>query len=313
MIGSKMINILLATLFMTTISEYTVAVTNPEKGKTDSLHHEVGTYDQPHLTQENHPTIYDMVDRLVKKAGTSMPRYITTDSAQRTFVDSYGGVHRYTEDMETSFDLFGDLYISREILTNLSYEEIEGVIAIAIAEQAINKARKMTLLGTGIYTAELVSLYALNRYYDLGLGSGLWNIAKGCPETEIKRFGRTTFNVTHDRFDGHTAFNMLTAIGALTLVPSLISVKLLSNNLQKQTDLDAAKLVGAQNVIRGAVALHALQEQYTKENIFSRLVSILKLKEISDRVFYPIRAYNLEERVRYLSEQAAVEATQATQ
>ncbi len=248
--------------------------------KIHALRNELASHNNPHLTQETHPTIYTMVQELSTKANVPMPRYISLFNAEYTVIID-GNSRRMVRDMEAYVDVLGDLYICYEVLANLSYEEIEGVIAIAIAEKAENRAAKVTLTGVGAFGLTCASVYGLNNYYDLGLGSKVMS----------------SYKASHCRQDRDDIVK--TVVVALTL-PAIITACVLSSNLQKEIDFKAAELTDIKSVRNGLKALRKLKDSYVKESALSRIATMLNLKTIVNTVLYPVRSYTSEERIDYL-------------
>lgn len=255
--------------------------------KTAAMHSEAAGSQHPNLTQDSHPVLYAMVKNLTEKANIPMPRYITAHDAEVTLVTN-GVVHKTAVgNIGCWADLLGDLHICRAILTDLSYKEVEGIIAVALAGKATNKSAKIALVGVGSYAATIAALYLLNNKYDLKLGSFVFGDQYPY---------RSSF---HDRNKSVEGFFYL------TLVPALITAKIAANNLQKQGDLKAAELTNPKQVIQGIQALIKLEDKYIKEDFFSRIAAALKLKDIFNVIFYPIRAYTPQERIAYLEGLAA--------
>lgn len=251
--------------------------------KAHALRNELASHSNPNLTQETHPTIYNMVQELTTKANVPMPRYITVFNAECTVVYE-GTSRRVVRDMEAYVDVLGDLYICYEVLANLSYEEIEGVIAIAIAEKAQNRAAKVALTSVGIFGLTLASVYGLNKHYDWELGSTIMN----------------NYNKYHCRQDRD---DLVKGVAGLLILPSVITACVLSSNLQKEIDFKAAQLTDIQSVRNGLKALRKLKESYVKESFLSRIATMLNLKTIANTVLYPIRSYTSEERIGYLEKE----------
>lgn len=268
-------NILFVLIF--TVFSYSYA----SQDKTEALHMEAKNHKNPNITQETHPVLYDMVRNLVIKANVAMPKYITTHGAEHSVVTREGLVYKTASNMTAWTDVLGDLHICHEILTDLSYDEVEGIVAIAIAEKAINKPGKLAMVGVGTFALTATSIYFLNKYFNLGLGSFL---------------GGHRYSTIQDREDRFVILMWL------TLAPALLATKLTDNNLQKLIDTDATKLKDVQQIIAGIKSLSKLEETYIKEGFFSRIANALKLKSIYNTIFYPIRAFTLEERVQYLED-----------
>lgn len=263
----------------------TAASANFMSSKTLALHREATEQRQPNLTQESHPVLYEMVKNLTERANIPMPRYITAHDAEYSIVDKNGVVRRAVGNLNCWTNLLGDLYICRAILTDLSYEEAEGIIAIALAEKIKNKSEKIALIGMSSWATTLVTLYTLNKKYDLQLGSFV--------------FGERSS--LHDKQESFEA-----ALG-WTLVPALIAGQITANNMQKQIDIKAAQLTSPNQVIQSIQALMKLEDKYIKEGFFSRIAASLKLKDIFNTLFYPIRSFTPEERMLYLEKLIEVE------
>lgn len=258
--------------------------------KTNALHHEVATHTNHNITAETHPTLYNLVEQLTIKAHVPMPRYITIYSAEYHVVSQAGVVRRRGhEEIGAHVDLLKDLYVCREILENASYDEVKGIIALALAEESINKLQKVVLTGVTTFATTIALIYLLNKKYDLHLGSFLCAVAD--------ESSRRSYRYREDD-------SPLAALFWLVLTPSLIAAKLVSNNLQKSVDFKAAKLVSPQSIIDSLKKIVTIKDSYFKENVFSRLASALKLKTIFNTIFYPIRAFTTEERIQYLEKQA---------
>jgi len=250
--------------------------------KTPAIRSEVSAHNNPNLTKDTHPVIYEMVQELVAKAGTTMPKYITTYSAETAVVAPRSGVVRAEVlDILAYIDAIGDLYICKEILTDLSYEEIRGIVAIAVAEKSTKSAIKLASIAVGTFGATLAAVYCLNKCYDLKLGTIAW---KGVRST----------------YTSDDALDVVQAILFVLATPAAIVTKLASNNFQKKIDIEAAHITEVTSVIDGLESLQNLQEKYRKENIVSRIAEMLRLKSIYNTVFYPIRASTVGERVDYL-------------
>ena len=180
----------------------------------------------------------------------------------------------------------GDLHICYEVLEHATYDEINGIIALAIAEKSINKPEKIALTGFATFGTTLLLIYLLNKQYKLGLGSGI-------------------INTLNDKYFCERE-NFIQSIIFFLIAPSLLTTKLVSNYLQKRIDLKAAKLVTAQDIVDGLKRIFKIKESYFKENIVSRIASALKLKTIANTIFYPIRAFTFEERISYLEKEAVL-------
>ena len=247
--------------------------------KTVALHNEILTHANPNITQETHPILYEIVESLVKKAHIAMPKYVTLFSSEYVTVSRYGRVNKSFKDFDAHVDALGDLYICAEALLDLSYEEIEGVIATAVAEKLLNTRGKLALVAVSTFVATLGTIYFLNSHYKLGLGNF---IQEGLDQHP------------YDRKD------FVEGMVFTSIAPAVIVTALVSNNLQKGVDIKAAELTNAQTVINGIKGVVRVKDTYVKENFFSRIAAALRLKTIGNFLFYPVRAFTPEERVGYL-------------
>jgi hypothetical protein len=251
---------------------------------TEALHFEASSHENPNLTEETHPILYAMVQDLTAAAHIDMPRYITVHGAKKLFVTRNGIAYKRAQNITAWVDIMGDLHICREILTNLSHEEVKGIVAVAIAQKAKNIPAKLAVVGVSSVVGTIALLYFLNKTYNVNPCSPLY------PPHE------PYYHAQEDREE---------ALAFLILAPTLLAMKITSNLLQKSIDIKATQLTNPHHVIGGIKGLCKLEETYIKEGFFSRIASALKLKAIYNIVFYPIRAFTPEERVCYLEPIAA--------
>lgn len=258
--------------------------------RTIALHAEMVANTKPNLTEETNPILYALVRELTEKAVMPMPRYISTFSAQYLVAPKDGGaLSTVTRDMNAYVDVLGDLYVCRDLLTTLSYEEIQGVVAIALAQKKINKPLKMAGVFVGTLGATLASVYCLNKYYD-GALLNFFAPAK----TNFGHFGYyRTLDTREREFKG---------VALLLLLPSFCTMTLAANYLQKSIDTNAAGIADTQKVIAALRALNKVRDMYEKEGFFSRLADACGIKEFFKLIFYPVRSYTTEERIAYLTE-----------
>jgi hypothetical protein len=251
--------------------------------RTEALHEEVKSKKNPILTRDTHPVVYAMVENLAAAAGINMPRYISVYDAEGMVVTRSGMIYKVTKDINAWVDVAGDLHICQEILTDLPYDVVEGIVAVAIAEKVSNKPAKLAAVGVGTFAATVAGVYGLNKMYDLKLGSLLSSIF-------------------YDRYSCYSAKqDALEGLFFLLILPALLAVNVAANNLQKSIDIKATEFIGTQQVIDGIKGRVKLKDMYSKENIFSRIANALQLKSIYNFLFYPVRAYTEDERVQYLS------------
>lgn len=238
---------------------------------------EMATNKNPHISAQTHPTLYATVENLVEKTGAAKPRYISLFNAEYTRVrDGYTeqGVH----EINAYVDVLGDLHICSELLTNLSSEEVEVLITRALVERT--ESKPAILFGTAAvtYIVAFIGLYTLM--------SKAWNVNTGYHYSHMH---------WRDRDDFYKVLITLPAI------PAAWATKIVANNLEKQTDITTATITSPELVINGIQGQDRVTEIYDKQNFFARIADALKLREIRNFIFYPIRAYTTEERVAYLS------------
>jgi hypothetical protein len=275
-----MITIMIALLLALNLHSY--AETCSER--TDALHSEIAAYNSPNLTAETHPTFYEMVQQLVTKAQVPMPRYITTFNAEYAVVSPDTGViYREVHDLNAYVTILGDLYICRELVLDLSYEEIEGVVALALAEKKMGKPTKLACIAAGTVAATVASLYCLNKQYEWRLGSLF--------------FGDDYY---------HRRGNGAEVLMGLCIVPPIITTKIFANHMQRQIDINAAQITDARHVIDAIKGICKVTDAYVQEGLLSRIADRLHLKRVWNTVFYPIRAFTPEERIAYLEQLSTI-------
>lgn len=273
-----MIKKLIAVLLI--LNAYTCALTNQEK--TIVLRNELSQNDNPNLTKETHPILYKMLEKMTQKAGVEIPRYVTLFSTAQQIVSKDGNVYRKNLEIEAYVDALGDLHICNEILTDLSYNEIKGVLAVAISEKVANRPLKLVGIGTGTFGISSGLLYCANKKYNLHLGSYIYY------ERDYKRQQKA-----------------IEAIIGLLMIPTMITTGIVYNNLQKNIDIQATKYTKTQHVIDGITALERIKDRYYKEGIFSRIADMLTIKKAVRTIFYPVRGYTTAERIEYLKNEQA--------
>jgi len=234
-----------------------------------------------YATDTTHPSLYRMVQGLAHKAHIAMPKQIIIYNAEYIRTLRNGVVVKGVREITAYVDLVGDLHICRELLTTLMYEDIEGIIALAMSAKVRNKPGKLTLVALGTLGATIGGLWYASNKYDLSLGELF--------------FGRGHTTCCHESEDRAQALICLLA------APSVMMVSLASSCLQKGIDLDAAKLTNAQQVAYGIEGLDKLKELYEQEGALSRLLLTPKIKRLFRFLSYPIRSYTTEERVDYLA------------
>ncbi|HEB41855.1 MAG TPA: hypothetical protein ENI08_02425 [Candidatus Dependentiae bacterium] len=267
----------------------------------DVLRNEVASGStQENITKETHPALYSMIQRIATAASVPMPQYIRFFTAQQT--ETHYNKYTHTGTMYTAFknfesyvNIMGDLYICHEVFVNSSYDEIEGIIALALAEKANNKPLKLIATGASTLATVLTSSYYLNKKYNLNLGELFFpdhfSYYVESSRTKIKIFS------AQDKEDRILAFTVL-----FMILPTLITTRLAANYLRKKTDLEAAKLTTANHISEAILRIEKVKEKFTQENVISRIMSALKLKTAWNTLSYPFRSFTPEERVSYLGQ-----------
>ncbi len=244
---------------------------------TQALHKEIANCKHQNLNEQDHPTIFKLVRALTTQAHTSMPQYISTFSANGNMVLNNGSVHRTVSTINAYFDLLGDLHICHDILTDLSYDEIQGIIAVAIAKNMLTL--KVVVASCATLGSTVGLCYFLNKYLNLGLESTIADIFTSSRLTETDKQNILLCSI---------------------ILPIFITCRMSSNYLQKSTDMKAATIADTNRVIDGIIGLQKVREKYIKENFFSRIAKKLNIKKVCDILFYPVRSFNDEERIAYL-------------
>jgi len=277
-------------LFNFLIRLSTIVCADDNATKTVLVREEIATHRGPNLAEDTHPTIYAMVRGLADKAKVAMPRYISVYNAEYSTISDNGEfqrapVNREVHEIKAYIDIMGDLHICREILTTLPYEDIEGVVAVAIAEKAINKPLKLAGTGVGTFGVTVAAAYLVNKHYGHKLGAVV----------------RDTFD---QQYTNRDRGDFVTTVCTLSMIPALLTTTLHSNNLQKTIDLDAAALTHSKKVIGGIKGLAKITDSLVKEGVLSRIATALNLKKIYRTLTYPIRSFTDEERIAYLEQEA---------
>jgi hypothetical protein len=274
-------------LFISSLSFLNIAAANKKFDMTAALHEEVHAHKNPNITKETHPVLYDLIEDLVNRADQPMPRYITTYKAEYTVISENRVAQRAVHDIKASVDLLGDMHICYELLTDLTYDEVEGVIALAIAEKKIQLPAKAALTGITTFIATVGLIYYLNKTYDLQLGQLAANSSK-------PGFLRTAIAPSHSE-EKARAF-LVSAV----LTPPVLASVVAANHAQRTIDTKAAELTSPETIINAIRGMARVTETYVKEDIFSRIATALYLKPIYHFLFYPVRSFTDDERVAYL-------------
>lgn len=236
------------------------------------------------ITQKTHPILYSTIEDLARKANTSMPTYITLYRTDYSFVDNTTGIiRRKNYAMAASVDIVGDLYICYETLIDLSDEEIIGILALAMSERAFKKHLKMFVVGALTSALTVGEIFALNKF-------------------DAKKFGEFWdhyVGVTKKDPEAHIAMTGLLA------APTLATIFVYSNYIQKQIDLLAAQITTPETIIKAITALEKITETYMKKSLFRRFTRFTKLDTVYENLFYPVRGYTNEERIAYLKKATA--------
>lgn len=274
-----MITILILPFLIYSLTSYA------EDSLTVLMHAEIATHQNPILTEETHPTIYAMVKELTEMAHIAMPRYISTFNAQYMVAPKDGGaISTEIGNMNAYVDLLGDLHLCLELLETLSYEEMQGVVALALAQKNMREPLKMAGVFAGTLGATILAVYCLNNYYNNA-------IVNYFISNETDYYYRT-LDTRKQEFKG---------VLGLLLLPSVCTTIVAGNYMRKAIDIDAAAIVGAQKIIDAIRAIDKVHNTYAKEGFLSRIVENIRLKNFFKTVFYPLRSYTSEERIAYLA------------
>ncbi len=150
----KLATILLASLY------FTHALTSDDI--TQALRTELGSVKTGILSQETFPIFYRLIERLSGAAAIPIPQYISVYEAEYQKVTKEGFIEKHRRDVQAYLDLFGDLVIAREIISEASYHELEGILAIAFGEKMLNRLSQQTASGLAAFAATLATTFGLN-------------------------------------------------------------------------------------------------------------------------------------------------------
>lgn len=249
------------------------------------MHTEIATHPNTILTEETHPILYAMVRKLTEQAHVEMPRYISTFNAQYMKVPKDGGViSTETRNMNAYVDILGDLYLCLDLLKTLSYEEIQGVVALALAQKNMGEPLKLAGVFATTLGATIVGVYCLNKYYNNAL---------------VNFFIPNKTDYYYRTFD--TREQELKVISTVLLFPSMCTTIVAANYMRKAIDINAAAMVGKQKIIDAIRAIDKINNMDKKEGFLSRMAEKIRLKEFFKAIFYPVRGYTSEERIAYLT------------
>lgn len=261
-----------------------IAINAENINMTAALHAEVASRGNPRVTKETYPILYSLIEGLASNAGIKMPRNINVYTCEGTYTQKNGVGYKIVLDIDSSVDLIGDISICQELIMGLTYEELEGLLAVNIAKIANEDGGVIAVSAITTFGATLAALYALNKYYDLELGSKFLE--------EVSYNSR--YRCHHDNE------SLVKGVCALLVLPAAIVAQIVSNNLQKNADIKATEISNADNVIDGISALHKFKKSYFRDTLGSRLSSALKLKKAFRLIFYPVRSFTAKERIGYL-------------
>ena len=242
------------------ILSFAHAIGGSNAEKTDLLRAEVAAHKNPHIAQETHPTLYALVQELSSKAGITMPEYITL------YDIFYAVLCKETGTIHSvAHNISGTTDIMGDIyLCSELFETLSyDEIRSAIALVVAEKALHKKIKAIKVGIGSYLTLFALSQA------------------------------ITKEKSDRGI-------IAVMSIFPALLAAHTYAQNMQKSIDLKAAELVGIQNIINCLKKLNKVQLTYSKENVLSRLFSETIVGKTYNAVFYPIRPYRLEERIRYL-------------
>jgi len=246
---------------------------------TKSLHKEATKKDNPIATAKTHPTLYRMIQKKADVLNSDMPTAIKLYNARSQVVLDNGRVVTNIQYIGVWTDFLGDLHICKEVLADLTYEEVESLITIALAEKKYNLPITLVKAWLASFAATCAATYKLNNHYKLELSKYMFGDDHSLKNQE----------------DSIKFFMMLLAM------PASFVTKIVSNNSQKTIDKAAAKVIGNDRVIAAIEARKDLEASYVTSGVLESLGEALHLRGIYNVVFYPIRQFTDEERISYLS------------
>lgn len=221
---------------------------NPDE-LTQMLHDEAALLKSSILQESSCPTLYTLLSQLTSKGGISMPKSIVIFNTEyqkptsRTFM--LEDIVIQTIPISVSFDFLGDLVICRDILTQFTYHELEGILATAVAEKANRKITKQALAALGVVATAFAA-------------TGLW---------ELYHFP-------------HAQDFLNPAAGYALTIPAFLASSAVSKHVQKTSDISALSLTDAENVRAGLFALARLQNNYCSSSTTERIFAAFNLEKI---------------------------------
>ncbi|MGB8467515.1 MAG: hypothetical protein WCE21_00775 [Candidatus Babeliales bacterium] len=279
-----------------------------EDAKTIALHAEITAQDGDEVivTDKTAPTLCNLIREVAQELSVKMPRYIklynfeyyyayTHGTTNNGFYNSTTTMHKGYRTVGAATMMFGDIQICKQLIAGLSYNEIRGVIAVALAAEVPGIMGKEA--AAGLLVVALTAWWSYDVY---------------------KTYGKTVFppaNRTHysNTDTGEFAYNMENITATLyrtvlfgefgmlaTLISAAIAGNLIYKYTQKKIDLAAARAIGKEAVVSGIEGVEKVKESLFEEGVFSRMLKDMRLKSFIDRLTYPVRAYTPEERIAYV-------------
>lgn len=229
---------------------------------TQALHVETISLKSSPLKKETCPILFALLSRLTEAADVAMPQRISVHNAEYTKVDKKTGIiEKRISYIRTYLDIFGDLVIYREIFDNCSYQEFEGILAIAIAEKANDKTTKQILAGVGTVAATVLVGLGLKKYshfslaYHQVIGGGI-------------------------HFGFYPAWLVSAAVGRC---------------VQKTSTINALTLTNPAYVRDGVKALSRIREMYYRPTTVEKAFALLDLRKVHEAVGRSLSENNPEE------------------
>lgn len=238
--------------------------------KTVKLRNEISVNQGNLITEYSHPFFYSMIQELSIRTGVTVPKYIYLYSAEYYIISKpVCIINKNFNRLDTYVDDFGDLYICREVLSTLPYDEIEATIALALAAKFFYKSIKEKAVLFGF-----LGMLSAGTKYGSSAYSNRWHLAG------------SNFNFLY--------------LGVIPM--AILAARIYSNSMQKLVDFKAIETVDSANIISALRSLSKLSHNYYKPGVIGRIFEVTSLNTVLNTIFYPALFYSLEERIAYIQE-----------
>ncbi len=218
---------------------------------TDMLHEEAALLKSSILQEAACPTLYTLLQQITSKAGIKMPKSIVIMTTELTTKIEIALINQYSiHSIPTTahFDFLGDLIISRDILTQFTYHELEGLLSTAAAAKAQYQITKQIFAPLTAASTLAAIHFALQKY---------------------------------SSFETKSIFNdfMTVAVVPLTLLYAFVG-----RSVQRNADIFALSLTDPKNIEDGLIALARLQNNYSSSSTKERVFAAFHLEKLYKKI-----------------------------